>query len=40
MEALGEIYNEHQQLLMGRGIIRVDVWDMQFGGAVSGKPGK
>ncbi len=40
MEALGEIYNEHQQLLMRRGIIRQDVWDMQFGGAASGKPGK
>lgn len=38
MAALGELYNEHQQLLMRHGIIRQDVWDMQFGGGTSGKP--
>lgn len=37
MAALAEIYNEHQQLLMRHGIIRMDVWDMQFGGAAFNK---
>lgn len=36
MEALAELHHEHQQLLMKQGLIRMDVWDMQFG-AVMGK---
>lgn len=37
MEALGQLNSEHQQLLARSGIIRLDVWDMQFGEVISGK---
>lgn len=40
MEALGQINVEHRRLLMRNGIIRMDVWDMQFGDVMSGKPAK
>lgn len=37
MAALGQLNSEHQQLLARSGIIRLDVWDMQFGEVISGK---
>lgn len=40
MDALGKIHGEHQQLLMRNGIIRLDVWDMQFSGVMAGKTTK
>jgi hypothetical protein len=30
IEALGEINAEHEQLLMRNGLLRTDVWDLQF----------
>lgn len=30
MDALGQLHVEHQQVLMKAGLIRMDVWDMQF----------
>ncbi len=30
VEALGQINAEHEQLLLRSGILRADVWDMQF----------
>ncbi len=30
MEALGQINNEHEELLMRTGLLRMDVFDMQF----------
>ncbi len=37
MEALSQLHNEHQRLLMREGLIRMDVWDMQFGDVILGK---
>ncbi len=33
MDALGQLHNEHQRVLMRKGLIRMDVWDMQLGDA-------
>jgi len=30
VEALGQLNNEHEKLLLRSGILRPDVWDMQF----------
>ncbi len=32
MEAMGELHDEHQRILMQKGLLRRDVWDLQFGG--------
>lgn len=40
MAALGQLFNEHQQLLMQSGALRLDVWDMQFSDVILGKPKK
>jgi len=37
MAALGQLNSEHQQLLARNGIIRLDVWDMQFSDVISGQ---
>ncbi len=40
MDALSQLHHEHQRLLMKQGLIRVDVWDMQFGDSFTGKNGQ
>ncbi len=37
MEALSQLHSEHQRVLMKTGLIRMDVWDMQFSDVIMGK---
>ena len=40
IEALGQLNNEHQELLMRTGLLRMDVFDMQFREVASKEPPK